>query len=66
MNIVSQITGVFDTVGAWLVSAVQGMVPLFYDSADGLTLLGTLSIIGLSVSLSFLLIGVVQKWLRFR
>lgn len=64
MNIVTAITDTFDAIGAWLVGAVGDMVPMFYDASTGLTFLGTLALIGLGISVSFLLIGIVQRFLK--
>lgn len=42
------ITGVF----GWLVSAVEGVVTIFYDT-EGLTIIGVLLLFGLAMSLVF-------------
>lgn len=65
MEIITAITNVFDAIGSWLVGAVGDMIPLFYVAESGLTLLGVLAIASLAVSMSFLLIGIVQKFLGF-
>lgn len=64
-NLITAITGVFDDLSEWLVGAVGSVTGLFYDSTSGLTFLGTLAIIGLGISVIFLLIGIVQKFLHF-
>lgn len=65
-SILTAITGVFDAVGDWIVSAVGDMTALFYSSSDGLTLLGTLAVCGLAFSVIFLIIGIIQNFLHFR
>lgn len=66
MGIIEQITGVFDAIGTWLTGAVQDLIPMFYVAESGLTFLGTLAVIGLAMSVVFLLIGLIQKFLHFR
>lgn len=66
MTIVNAITGVFTEIGSWLVTAVNSLIPMFWTAEAGLTLLGSLSIIGLAISVTFLLIGVIQNFLHFR
>lgn len=66
MNIVSQITGVFSEIGAWISEAVGDLMPMFYNPETGLTLLGTLAICGLAFSIVFLLLNIIQNFLHFR
>lgn len=65
-NVLDSILAVFTSMGEWLVDSVDMMVGLFYNAETGLTFIGTVSICALAISLAFLLIGVVQKFLRFR
>lgn len=64
-NVLSEILDVFDAVGTWLVSSVSAMTPMFYTAESGLTFLGVLAVSGLSLSVCFLLIGIVQRFLHF-
>lgn len=66
MDILTRIFAVFDGVGDWIVGAVNDMSALFYSSTDGLTLLGTLAVVGLAFSVVFLIIGIIQNFLHFR
>ena len=66
MDILTRIFAVFDSVGDWIVTAVNDMSALFYSSTDGLTLLGTLAVVGLAFSVVFLVIGIIQNFLHFR
>lgn len=66
MTVLNKILEVFDAVGTWLASAVNNMIPMFYDSTSGLTFLGTLAVAGLAISVIFLIIGVIQNFLHFR
>lgn len=61
---IEAITGVFTEIGNWLVTAVSSFMPMFY-AETGLTLLGTLAVAGLAVSICFLLIGIIQRFLHF-
>lgn len=65
MTILTAITDVFDAISTWIVSAVQGVIPMFYASEAGLTFLGVLAVAGLAFSVVFLLIGIVQRFLHF-
>lgn len=71
MNILNDIFGVFEVVAEWLVTAVQSVIPMFYISTPaegqtaGLTFLGVLAVAGLALSVVFLLIGIIQRFLHF-
>jgi hypothetical protein len=63
--VVTAITGVFTAIGNWIVTTIPNVVEIFYT--DGaLTFLGTLAVIGLGISVFFLLMGLVQNFLHFR
>ena len=66
MTVLDKILDVFDAVGTWLQTAVNQMIPMFYDATNGLTFLGTLAVAGLAISVIFLIIGVIQNFLHFR
>lgn len=66
-GIITAIFGVFQSILEWLVGSMETVVPLFYNTdTSSLTLIGTLSIIGLGLSVVFLLIGIIRGFLRFR
>lgn len=54
------ITGVF----GWLVAAVEGVVGIFYDSTDGLTIVGVLLLFGLAMSLVFFAFRFIRGLIR--
>lgn len=54
------ITGVF----GWLVAAVQGVVSIFYDPTDGLTIVGVLLLFGLAMSLVFFAFKFIKGLIR--
>ena len=65
-TVVSAITGVFTAMASWITTIIPSVVAVFYNETDGLTFLGTLAVIALSVSVFFLLMGLVQNFLHFR
>ena len=71
MAILTAILEVFSGVGEWIVLTIPKMLNLFWtpavnETAGSLTLLGVLAVAGLSISVVFLLIGFIQKFLHFR
>lgn len=51
---------------SWFVDAFEAIVPIFWATGSGLTFMGVLAVASLSISIGFLLIGVVQRFLKFR
>lgn len=62
-DIISAFTTVFDAVGDWITNAFSDIIPMFYAEGS-LTFLGTLSVMGLGISIVFLLVGVIQRFLH--
>lgn len=65
MSVLSAILDVFSSVGTWITTAVQNIIPMFYTAEAGLTFLGVLAVAGLAFSVVFLLIGIIQRFLHF-
>ena len=65
-SVVTAITGVFTAMASWITTTIPSVVAVFYDAESGLTFMGTLAVIALSVSVFFLLMGLVQNFLHFR
>ena len=70
MAILTSILSVFQSVGSWIVQAVQDMIPLFWTAGSGseggsLTLLGVLCVAGLGFSVIFLIVGLIQRFFHF-
>lgn len=63
-TVLEAIFDVFSAVGDWIVSAVQSLIPMFYAEGS-LTFLGVLAVAGLAISVVFLLIGIIQRFLHF-
>lgn len=65
MTVLEAILAVFTSIGEWIGTAVTSLMPMFF--AEGaLTFLGVLAVAGLSFSVIFLLIGLIQNFLHFR
>lgn len=67
--VISALTTVFTAIFTWIISAVESVIPLFYvatGEAAGLTFLGVLAVIGLGISLFFLLMRVIENFLHLR
>ena len=71
MAIITAMTGVFDAVFQWIMTAVNAVIPVFWTAGTGesggqLTFLGILALIGLAISIFFLLVGLIQNFLHLR
>lgn len=71
MGLVTAITGVFEAIGSWIVTFLQSLIPLFWVEAAGetaghLTFFGILAVIGLAISVFFLLMRVVENFIHLR
>lgn len=71
MTIITAMTGVFDAVFMWIMSAINAVIPIFWtagtgDKAGELTFLGILALIGLAISIFFLLVRLIQNFLHLR
>ena len=65
-SVLSDILGVFTLIAEWISTAVLSLMPMFYVSGTGLTFLGVLAVAGLSFSVIFLMMGIIQRFLHFR
>lgn len=66
MNLLTAIFAVFTAIGEWITTSLPTFFTLFYVAESGLTLLGTLAVVGLGISVVFLLMGIIQRFLKFR
>ena len=64
-TVLTAIMAVFEAVITWIVGAVEAVTPMFYGT-EGLTFLGVLGVASLAFSVAFLVIGIVQSFLKFR
>lgn len=65
-SVLDKILEVFNSIATWIAQAVNQIIPMFYDATNGLTFLGVLACAGLSFSVIFLIIGLIQNFLHFR
>ena len=71
MDALTQVFSVFSKFAEWIKTAIPTLISLFYTApaTDGgtgsLTFLGILAVCGLAMSVVFLLIGVIQRFLHF-
>ena len=71
MDALTTILSVFMSVGEWIVNAITKVIPIFYvekvaETPGHLTFLGVLAVAGLAFSVVFLLIGIIQRFLKFQ
>lgn len=71
MDIITSIFSVFSETGKWLIQFIPTLISLFWNEGSGetpgsLTFLGILALIGLSISVFFLIMGLIQNFLHFR
>lgn len=64
MTVLNAILAVFTAVSDWIVTAFEGVTPMFYTES-GLTFMGVLAVSGLAISVILLIIGIVQRFLKF-
>ena len=72
MGVLTAILAVFTAIGGWFSTAFDNIIPIFWTApadasgSGSLTFMGVLAVAGLAFSVVFLLIGIVQKFLKFR
>ena len=67
MAIMTAIGEIWTAIITWIVSAISSLTEVFYDTTSGeFTFLGVLALIGLGIGIVFLVIGVIQNFLRMR
>ena len=65
-SVITSITQVWAAISGWIVNTIPDIVNVFYNAESGLTFLGTLSVLALGVSVFFLLMGLIQRFLHLR
>lgn len=63
-SVVSAIFAVFSAIGNWFVEFLPTLTAIFW-TGEALTFLGVLAILGLGVSVIFLLISVIRRFMNF-
>lgn len=64
-SILDVVISLFTAVGEWISNAVTAIIPMFWDG-ESLTFVGVLVCAALAVSVSFLIINVISRFLNFR
>ena len=65
--LITDMVNIWSSISTWLVGQTSKVTELFWNvNEQELTLLGVLAIAGLGISVIFLLIGIVQRFLHFR
>ena len=65
MGVLEKVLEVFTSVGVWISTNVSTYSTMFYNAETGLTFMGVLAVAGLAFSVTFLLIGIIQRFLKF-
>jgi hypothetical protein len=65
-TILGAILAVFNEGADWLVGALTTLMGVFYNAETGLTVMGVLGVSSLAIAVIFLVLGVIQNFLRFR
>lgn len=68
--VLTSILAVFTAIGEWFSTAFTKLIPIFWSAGSGsesgsLTFMGVLAVCGLGMSVIFLIIGIIQKFLHF-
>ena len=68
---IEAITSVWSEIMAWIVEAIGSVQEVFYTAGTSggpgsLTFLGVLAVISVAIGIAFLVIGVIQNFLRLR
>ena len=66
MSVLEAILAVFMDIAEWVPTAITSLVPVFWNAESGLTFMGVLAVSGLAISVVFLIMGVIQRFLHFR
>lgn len=61
-NYVETLTSILE----WVTNSLGSVQDIFYTAGEGLTFLGTTSVIGVGIGISLLVVNKVQDFLRLR
>ena len=65
-GVAESVLSVLTAVGTWFVSMITTMLPIFYSSETGLTIIGVLSVCGLGVGVILLVVNKVSDFFHWR
>ena len=63
---VEHLLAIWTSLVTWLTTNLTKVQDIFYSSESGFTLMGTLTAIGVAVSIVFVLIGTIANFVRLR
>lgn len=63
---IGHITTVWTEIMEWVTTSISSVQDVFYTAESGLTFLGTLAVVGVAIGIAFLIIGVIQNFLKLR
>lgn len=66
ISIVGSVTEVWGNITRWIMETLGEVDVIFYNPESGLTFLGTVAIMSVAIGIGFLIIGVVQNFLKLR
>ena len=64
-DMVGAITTVWSEIMTWITTSLASVQTVFYAD-NALTFLGVLAVIGVAIGVAFLVIGVIQNFLKLR
>lgn len=68
-TVLQAILAVFSSVGEWIATAFTTMEPVFWTATEAggtLTFMGVLAVASLAISVAFLILGIIQRFLKFQ
>ena len=65
-GVAEAVLSVLTAIGTWFVSMITTMLPIFYSSETGLTIIGVLSVCGLGVGVILLVVNRVSDFFHWR
>lgn len=63
---VAHLLEIWTALVTWLTTNLTSVQSIFYTAESGFTLMGTLTAIGVAVSIVFVLIGTIANYVRLR
>ena len=65
-TVIGSITSVFTEIGNWIGDTITSVGDLFYNTSDGLTLIGTMAVASLGIAVVMLIFNKVKSFVQFR
>ena len=65
-TVVTSILAVFTAITEWFTSTLADVGVLFYTAESGLTFIGTISVIGVAIGVTLMVIAMIRSLLRLQ